>query len=47
MFRTLKHSQINTSRQDTFEKVYSTRYIMLTYFILEKLDIKFLTFTPR
>ena len=30
-----------------FKKVYSTGYIMLTYFILEKLDLKFLTFTPR
>ena len=30
-----------------FKKVYSTEYIMLTYFILEKLDLKFLTFTPR
>ena len=30
-----------------FKKVYSTGYIMLTYFLLEKLDLKFLTFTPR
>ena len=30
-----------------FKKVYSTGYIMLTYFLIEKLDLKFLTFTPR
>ena len=30
-----------------FKKVYSTGYIMLTYFLKEKLDLKFLTFTPR
>ena len=30
-----------------FKKVYSTGYMMLIYFILEKLHLKFLTFTPR
>ena len=30
-----------------FKKVYSTGNMMLIYFILEKLHLKFLTFTPR